>query len=126
MKAKKIRVGIISREDYKKRTIAIASGQYKPKRREPKVWFESVQSMAQVLSDGNRELLRIIAEQKPRSLKDLEEATGRKVSNLSRTLRTMSRYGIVDLTKKGKAVVPTVKATDFRVDFGLYTFFPHI
>ena len=119
MAKKSIKMGIMSREDYKKRTIAIARGDYKPKRGEPKVWFESVQSMAQVLSKENRELLRIIEEQKPESLKELEVISGRKRSNLSRTLKTMSRYGIVDLVKQNRTVKPVVRATDFRVEFGL-------
>lgn len=118
-----VKIGIMSREDYKKRTIAIARGDYKPKRGEPKVWFESVQSMAQVLSSENQELLRIIDEQKPESLKALELVSGRKRSNLSRTLKTMSRYGIVDLVKQNRTVKPVVKATDFKVEFGLNTSF---
>jgi predicted transcriptional regulator len=121
MTKKTIKIGIISRENYKKRTIAIAIGQYKPKRDEPKIWFESVQSMAQVLSSENQELLRIIEKQKPESLKQLEAVSGRKRSNLSRTLKTMSQYGIVDLIKQDRAVKPIVKATDFKVEFGLNT-----
>ncbi len=109
----------MSQEDYKKRTIAIAQGEYKLKQSEPKIWFESLQSMAQVLSHENQQLLKIIKEQKPTSLKDLEIATGRKRSNLSRTLKTMSRYGIVDLIKQNRTVRPVVRATDFRVEFGL-------
>ena len=50
MKMKTIRVGIMSMQQYKERTIAIAKGAYKPKKDEPKVWFESIQSMAQILS----------------------------------------------------------------------------
>lgn len=109
----------MSQEDYKKRTIAIAQGEYKLKQSEPKIWFESLQSMAQVLSNENQQLLKIIKEQKPTSLKDLEIATGRKRSNLSRTLKTMSRYGIVDLIKQNRTIRPVVRATDFRVEFGL-------
>ena len=123
MTKKTIKIGIISRENYKNRTIAIARGKHKPKRGEPKVWFESVQSMAQVLSSENQELLRIIKEQKPESLKQLEVVSGRKRSNLSRTLKTMSRYGIVDLVKQKRTVKPIVKATDFKVEFGLITSF---
>lgn len=123
MDRKTIKIGIISRNNYKNRTIAIARGDHKPKKGEPKVWFESVQSMAQVLSSENQELLRIIQEQKPESLKQLELVSGRKRSNLSRTLRTMSRYGIVDLVKEKRAVKPVVKATDFKVEFGLNTSF---
>ena len=119
MSKKKIKIGIISREDYKKRTIAIAAGKYTPQKGEPKIWFESLQSMAQILSNDNQELLKIINEQKPKSLKELELATGRKRSNLSRTLNTMSQYGIVDLVRQNRAIKPVVKATDFQVEFGL-------
>ncbi len=121
MAKKTIKIGIISRKNYKKRTLAIAKGEYKPRRGEPKVWFESVQSLAQVLSSENQELLRVIDEKKPKSLKELEAVSGRKRSNLSRTLKTMSRYGIVDLVKQERTVKPVVKATDFKVVFGLNT-----
>ena len=119
MRKKILKIGIISRDDYKKRTIAIARGEYKPRKDEPKVWFESIQSMAQVLSSENQKLLRIIREQKPASLKELALVSGRNSSNLSRTLNTMSRYGIVDLVKQEREVKPIVKITDFKVEFGL-------
>jgi len=119
MAKKVLKFGIMSREDYKKRTMAIARGEYRPKKGEPKVWFETLQSMAQVLSSENQQLLKIIKEKNPTSLKELEIATGRKRSNLSRTLRTMSRYGIIDLVKHNRTVQPIVKATDFKIEFGL-------
>jgi len=119
MRKKVLKIGILSRGDYKKRTIAIARGEYKPKKDEPKIWFESINSMAQVLSNENQKLLKVINEKKPTSLKELEIATGRKSSNLSRTLKTMSRYGIVDLVKHKKSIKPVVKATDFKVEFGI-------
>jgi predicted transcriptional regulator len=121
MAKKLLKFGIMSREDYKKRTMAIARGEYRPKKGEPKVWFETLQSMAQVLSSENQKLLRIIKEKNPTSLKELEIATGRKRSNLSRTLHTMSRYGIIDLVKHNRTVQPVVKATDFKIEFGLDT-----
>ncbi len=119
MAEKILKVGILPREEYKARTLAIARGQYRPRRDEPKVWFESLRSMAQVLSAENQELLRIIAEQKPQSLKELEAATGRRSSNLSRTLKTLARYGIVDMVRADRSVKPVVKATEFHVSFGL-------
>ena len=119
MTDKVLKIGIISKEEYKQRTIAIARGEYRPQTGEPKVWFESLRSMAQVLSSENQELLRIILEQKPESIKALEEYTGRKSSNLSRTLKTLARYGIVELQKTNRVVRPIAKATDFRVEFGL-------
>ena len=119
MKMKTIRVGIMPMKQYKQRTIDIAKGLYKPKKDEPKVWFESVKSMAQILSSENQELLKTILENHPQSLKELEELTGRAKSNLSRTLKTLQRYGIVELHKQNNALVPEVKATHFKVEFGL-------
>jgi predicted transcriptional regulator len=94
-----LRVGIASYEQMKARTVAIARGEYRPSAGEPKVWFTSAESFARVLSDRNRALLGIIAESAPESLTRLAELTGRKKSNLSRTLRTMERYGFVRLIR---------------------------
>ena len=44
----------------------------------------------------------MIAREKPGSLKELAEIAGRNKSNLSKTLKTMSRYGLVEL-KEGQA-----------------------
>jgi len=115
-----MKVGIISRDDYAKRTIAIAKGTYVPRRGEPKVWFESLQSMSQILSSENQELLKVIIEHNPQSLAELERLSNRKKSNLSRTLKTLERYGIVELPKIEGKLVPKVKATDFKVEFGLH------
>jgi predicted transcriptional regulator len=104
-----LKVGIASRETYKKRTMAIARGEYVPKKGEPKVWFESLQSLSQVLSDQNRDLLKLIIQTHPKSLNELAERSGRATSNLSRTLRTMERYGLVDLEEgPNRQLVPKV------------------
>ena len=116
---KTVYVGIMTKDAYKQRTLAIARGEYKPKKNEPKIWFESLKSMAQILSNENRQLLKIILDNKPSSLSELEQMTGRKKSNLSRTLKTLERYGIVALHKEKNRLIPEVKATDFRVSFGL-------
>jgi predicted transcriptional regulator len=110
-----IRIGIMSQEKIRERMLAIASGCYKPAPNEPKVWFTSMRSVAEVLSDENRALLHVIREIKPNSIQELSEATGRKSSNLSRTLKTLSSYGIVELIKESKQVKPIVKATEFEI-----------
>jgi len=119
MAHKVLKVGIISREDYMKRTIAIAKGEYKPKRGEPKIWFESIQSMAQVFSNENQELLKIIIQQQPDSITALAQLTGHQTSYLSQILETMARYGIVELKNENKCLKPTVKTTDFKVEFSI-------
>jgi predicted transcriptional regulator len=120
MRKKVIKVGIMPRDQYIQRTIDIASGRYKPKKTEPKIWFDSLKSLGEVLSKENRDLLKIILERTPHSIKELEEVTGRKSSNLSRTLKTMEQHGLVDLEPgPGHTTRPKVKGTDFQVEFGL-------
>ncbi len=112
---KKIVIGIMPQHEIRKRILAIARGEYKPKRNEPKVWFPSMKSVAEVLSDNNRALLKMIAAMQPESLSELADAAGRQPSNLSRTLRTMEHYGFVELKKENRSVRPIVKATEFEI-----------
>lgn len=60
VKIKIVKCGIMSPENYIQRTRAIARGEYKPQRGEPKIWFESLQTMAQVLDriESKIELIR--------------------------------------------------------------------
>lgn len=104
---KALKVGIATPAQMKARSLAIARGEVRPKAGDPKVWFNSVESFAKVLSARNRELLAVIAREHPKSLADLERLTGRAKPNLSRTLHTMAGYGLVDLQKGAHgALVP--------------------
>ncbi len=71
-----------------------------------------------MLSAGNRELLRIIAAKAPGSLDELAELTGRKKSNLSRTLKTMEGYGLVRLVRGERGRIAP-KVTHDRVELEL-------
>src|ERR1700688_3605799 len=99
---KTLQVGIMSRDKFQGRTIQIASGRYKPKKNEPKIWFSSIKSLCEVLNENNMRLLQIIDKQKPESIKELAVLSKREPSNLSRTLNTMARYGIIEMKKIGK------------------------
>lgn len=81
----------------------------------PTVWFPSMATMAAVLSEDNRALLRIVRDRQPKSLTELAELTGRQVPNLSRTLRMMEGYGLIELTKNARETQPTALATEFLV-----------
>ncbi len=94
-----LKVGIASYEEMKSRTMRIAPGEWRVSVGEPRVWFTSMEAFAKVLAAGNRDLLRVIAEKAPASLDELASLTGRKKSNLSRTLRTMEGYGLVRLER---------------------------
>ena len=55
--------------------MSIARGEYKPKASEPKIWFTSMRSLAEVLSDENRVLLHVIKDTRPESIASLAETT---------------------------------------------------
>ena len=112
---KAIIIGILPQERIRERLLAIARGQYTPKPSEPRIWFTSMRSLAEVLSDENRALLKIIQETKPQSISSLAHMTGRKPGNLSRTLKTMSNYGFVEMRRESRQVRPIAKATEFRI-----------
>jgi predicted transcriptional regulator len=103
-----LKIGIASAAFLKARTIAIAEGKQRRRPGEPRVWFTSINSVAQVLSEPNRALLELIRKSKPATMTDLAELSGRKESNVSRTLRTMENYGLVRLTRAGRTVRPVV------------------
>ena len=94
---KTLKVGIASYKDMKARTMAIARGELRAKAGDPTVWFTSPESFAKLLSNRNRALLAQIVYTHPESLHELAASTGRTPGNLSRTLKTMERYGIVRL-----------------------------
>ena len=96
---KALKTGIADHDRLKALTMAIARGEHKSTRGEPAVWFTSIESFAKVLSQRNRNLLETIAHEQPHSLAALAELAGRSRSNLSRTLKTMSKYGLVNLSE---------------------------
>jgi len=113
-----LKVGIASYDEMKALTMAVARGQRKLAPQEPRVWFPSTESFAKVLSAGNRDLLRVIAEKAPESLDELAQLTGRKKSNLSRTLKTMANYGLVRLERGARGRI-AAKVVFERVELEL-------
>ena len=112
---KAIKIGIMPQEQIRARALAIARGEFKPRPGDPKIWFTSMKSLAEVLSDDNRALLKVIRDTKPESVSSLAAATGRRPGNLSRTLKTMSHYGIVEMRREKNLVRPIAKATEFQI-----------
>jgi predicted transcriptional regulator len=113
---KSLKIGIASPEKMKERTLRIARGELKPSPNDPKVWVKSFDSLARMLSNKNLMLLEIIASSPPQTLSELAERTGRAVSNLSRTLHSMERYGLVEMKRTGRRVSPQVKYASVTFD----------
>jgi predicted transcriptional regulator len=117
---KTLKVGIASYEAMKARTMAIAKGDLRPRPGDPKVWFTSPESFAKVLSNRNRALLAQIVNTQPTSLHELAASSGRTPGNLSRTLKTMERYGLVRLHKGARGKLrPEVTYRDVQLEMTL-------
>jgi predicted transcriptional regulator len=63
----------------------------------------------------NRALLRTITETRPASITALAAETGKKARRVSRTLHTLSRYGLVDLRPSGTSLRPVAKGARYRI-----------
>ena len=102
MKNRIIRFGIASPSEVQRRMHDTMKGKRKPKPRDPKIWFESYQALAQVLSSKNRKLLSLIREADIQSIKHLADLSGRHVSNLHNTLKMFESYGLVKIIDGGR------------------------
>jgi predicted transcriptional regulator len=81
------------------------------------VAFSRAPTNSQVLSDKNRVLLALIVKTQPQSLSELAETTGRAKSNLSRTLKTMERYGLVYFEQgPGRQIAPRVNCSGVKLE----------
>jgi predicted transcriptional regulator len=112
---KVIRIGIAPQARIRERMLAIARGELKPRPSDPRIWFTSMRSLSQVLSDENRALLEVIRTAKPESISELAVLTGRKQGNLSRTLKTMSGYGLVKLVRVDRKMRPVAEVERYQI-----------
>ena len=120
----RLNIGIAPYEEMKRWTLGVATGKIKAGPDAPKLWFTSLKAAANVFSEKNRHLLKVISEEHPQSIAELEKLTQRKASNLSRTLRKLEQYGVVRLvegeTHKGrKPLRPEVMVDSVSVSFML-------
>lgn len=122
----RLNIGIASYEEMKRWTLDVAAGRVKPDPDGPKLWFTSLKAAANLFTEENRQLLKIIAEQHPQSIAELERFSHRKASNLSRTLRKLEQYGLVRLvegetahTRGKKPVRPELLVDSVNVSLNL-------
>ncbi len=79
------------------------------------IWFDSLKSVANVLSKENQRLLKVIAEQQPESVTELATLSGRAVSNVSRTLKTLGKHNLVEMRSIKTMLRPIVIHQEFLV-----------
>ncbi len=76
---------------------------------------ESVDTLMRLLTTENRELLRIIRDEKPDSIAALARLTHRAEPNLARTLGKLEAAGLVAFRQDGKRRTPISLARSFSI-----------
>jgi len=76
---------------------------------------ESAEALMRLLTPENRELLRIIRDEKPQSVAALARLTHRAEPNLARTLGKLEAAGLVAFRQDGKRRAPISLARRFSV-----------
>ncbi len=80
--------------------------------------FNSVEALARLLTQENRQLLAAIRDRKPQSIAELAEMTGRAPSNLTRTLDKLEAAGLVrmETVERRKVPVPGIRRIHVEID----------
>ena len=79
-------------------------------------YFENAAALLRLLTCDNRDLLRMIRDEKPQSVAELARLTGRAEPNLFRTLDKLVAVGLVEMRDKGRRKMPVVNDVKFRID----------
>ncbi|RUO19638.1 transcriptional regulator [Aliidiomarina iranensis] len=114
----KARIGVMSEELIRKRMIDVASGKIINTENAPKFWFTSLNAVAQLLCKENTELLILMHREKPNNLTELALMSGRSLSNLSHTIKSLSSKGFVSIERNGRSSRPIALFTDFEIVMG--------
>ncbi|EJG0705465.1 transcriptional regulator [Vibrio parahaemolyticus] len=114
----KAKIGILSEEIARNRVIRIAQGKVRHEESYPLFLFESLAALSRLLSNENIELLNLIAREKPNSLHELAEMSGRAINDVNRTLEALSSKGFAHIEKKGSQSRPIALFTTFEIVMG--------
>ncbi len=114
----KATIGILSEELARKRMIRIAEGKVTSKEQYPKFLFESLADLSLLLSNENVDLLNLIAREKPNSLDDLAEISGRSIKDVTDTFEALSSKGFAYLDVRGSESRPIALFTTFEIVMG--------
>ena len=99
MKVKRIDIGIKRLEDSLKEFAetwkSLKTG--KMVRKEEGIYFESIDDMRAVLTNNRLAILRVIRENKPRSVYELSKMLGRNLKNVNQDIRMLADIGLVSL-----------------------------
>lgn len=83
--------------------------------------FNSLETVARLLTKENRKLLSLIRDSNPKSVAELAELSGRSQPNLTRTLNKLQAVGFVVMSLAGRQKAPRVALEKLTVEIDPYT-----
>ncbi|MFM2638420.1 HVO_A0114 family putative DNA-binding protein [Vibrio vulnificus] len=114
----KAKIGILSEELARKRMVRIAEGKVTSEEPYPQFLFESLAALSQLLSNENVELLNLIAREKPNSLDELAEMSGRSIKDVTDAFEALSSKGFAYLDVRRSESRPIALFTKFEIVMG--------
>jgi predicted transcriptional regulator len=114
------RYKIQSMRDLASEMKAVARGEKPAPADAAMVSFESAEALLRLLTPENRELLRIIRDEKPQSVAELSRRTKRAGPNLARTLDKLAAMGLVEMRGEQRRRIPVAIASKFRMEIDPY------
>ena len=112
---KKLIIGIASKEFIRNRTIDIAAGRIKQTDSDPKVWMTSMETLGRLLNKDNLAMINIIREKHPATISDLAKLMKREQSNVSRTLKRMFEFHIVEFSEAEGKKTPIINWDEISI-----------
>lgn len=112
---------IQSHKDLREQMKAVARGDEPAPADAAKASFESADVLLRLLTPENRELLRIIHDERPQSVADLARRTRRAEPNLLRTLGKLEAFGLIEMQPDGRRRVPVSRVRKLSVEIDLFS-----
>ena len=110
-------IGLASPREMRSRLAAAARGEA-GHADAPRLWM-SVDALMRLLTPENRDLLAMVARERPRSVSDLAARSGRDQGNLSRTLDRLEQAGLIRLVADGREKRPELLCRHLRIELDL-------
>lgn len=101
--------------DLREEMRAVARGEQQPSPR-------PVAALLKALSPEALELLELLLQERPGTIAEVAERTGRAQPNISRSLQLLARLGLVELHREGREVRPIATTAKLVIDFGTGTY----
>jgi predicted transcriptional regulator len=112
---------IKSHKEIREEMKAVARGEKPAPADAAKPSFESAEVLLRLLTPENRDLLKIIRDERPQSVADLARLTHRAASNLLRTLAKLEAIGLIEMKAIGRRKVPVSRVRKVRLEIDPFT-----